>query len=1094
MQNMIEIIYPDNVRKEEKILELLSDYGIHHLDPDPKTGWNYALDHFWLSKQIEKFLVGRQGQNIICLDVGCGNSKFHNFLEDRFGIFIIGIDRIDGYCKQEILNNVNYVGDFLSFDRLPENSADIIFWLSSIEHNELQTIQSLYEKSMQLLKPGGLFLATIALAEKSSWFEQAQQTNLDLTDVQKIFGPVEVLGDFNQAFSQYQNDVLLLRQRYQNRYGEFTEKSPEYIVAGIRCEKGPLGNAEMNPGEALVAAYPITFIPSNDTHVHWMTPIANLVEAYQFMVFPERKENADSALQSTGHPYFQYAPGLFSVIRTSLVVLGNDWGKEEQEVIRECRILGIPSICIQEGPLHFSNTKFYLQNADFAFLQGEVMKKYVGNQNAVITGNPKYDQLQKLPLPSRPCVMVNCNFTYGIYEEYRDQWLKDIIRACQELQVDYFISQHPRDTGILPDEYNVVRSNAFLVNDQIKKSTLLVSRFSTLIYEALLMGRGVVYYDPMHESFRLIKENNNGAIYYGDDYESLKNALKQALENSVPASVLDEFLNVHCNLGNGRATQNCVREINKISLQSSGQRKEKGEFDKSRRLVNDLTGRGLLSPSHLEVQPLSGARLSPKINDDHIIHFVEHLSERAAAQAVVINDPKMLGFRLRYPTGSIVLIPDGIKALKDFPQLVDPLIEMSKKVQKIIILDDIDSFRDISQIKDLSSESKLPIEFLGYFKDIHGALKYVTILSHEQPQKGCTAPDDFRVVAIISTYNEGDVIIPVIKNLARNKISAYVIDNWSTDGTFEKIQQLPGSEVLGIERWPSSGPSSYYDWIGILKRKEELAGELNADWFIHHDADEIRESPWETINLRDAIFYVDQIGYSAIDFTVLDFPPVDDGYLPGSSLEDHFRYFKFGLQIADFMQIKAWKKTGKPVDLSSTAGHIAEFTNKRVFPYKFLLKHYPIRSQEHGQRKIFQERKPRWSRAEIKLGWHTHYGIFDSTTSFLKNPKGLIPFDQNFYSDFLLERLSGVGIVRTAEIGKKIESLNSRLMQMDEQNKQLFDELSRKKEENLSLSDELSRKKGENISLTDEILTYALSKSWRLTRPFRKISRKLKGK
>ena len=81
------------------MLNLLSIYGINHIDTNPTTGWNYALDHFWNIKQIEEFLIDKDKQNIVCLDVGYGNSKFHKFLEDSFGIFIVGIDWIIGFCQ-----------------------------------------------------------------------------------------------------------------------------------------------------------------------------------------------------------------------------------------------------------------------------------------------------------------------------------------------------------------------------------------------------------------------------------------------------------------------------------------------------------------------------------------------------------------------------------------------------------------------------------------------------------------------------------------------------------------------------------------------------------------------------------------------------------------------------------------------------------------------------------------------------------------------------------------------------------------------------------------------------------------------------------
>ena len=94
------------------------------------------------------------------------------------------------------------------------------------------------------------------------------------------------------------------------------------------------------------------------------------------------------------------------------------------------------------------------------------------------------------------------------------------------------------------------------------------------------------------------------------------------------------------------------------------------------------------------------------------------------------------------------------------------------------------------------------------------------------------------------------------------------------------------------------------------------------------------------------------------------------------------------------------------------AGHSVEFKERRVFPYKFLLKHYPIRSQSHGERKIFAERKARFSPEEHEMGLHTQYDMYEPECSFLVDPKSLIRFEKaKFNEEFLIERLSGIGVI-----------------------------------------------------------------------------------
>jgi hypothetical protein len=133
---------------------------------------------------------------------------------------------------------------------------------------------------------------------------------------------------------------------------------------------------------------------------------------------------------------------------------------------------------------------------------------------------------------------------------------------------------------------------------------------------------------------------------------------------------------------------------------------------------------------------------------------------------------------------------------------------------------------------------------------------------------------------------------------------------------------------------------------------------------------------------------------------VLNFRPIDDTFIPGVDVEAQFRYFEFG-SAHDSVQIKAWANTGKAVDLVSSGGHEAVFHGRRTFPYRFLLKHYPIRSQRQAERKIFGERVPRWNQEERRLGWHVQYDGIAQGTRFVWERSGLIEFTEDSYGDYL---------------------------------------------------------------------------------------------
>src|SRR5262249_16149645 len=216
------------------------------------------------------------------------------------------------------------------------------------------------------------------------------------------------------------------------------------------------------------------------------------------------------------------------------------------------------------------------------------------------------------------------------------------------------------------------------------------------------------------------------------------------------------------------------------------------------------------------------------------------------------------------------------------------------------------------------------------------------------------------IVALMSAYNEADVIAQVVGDLISQGVQVYLLDHASTDDTVAQVTPFLGRGLMAIERFPDESgfpaeDAGRYVWEHLLRRKEALAAELEADWCIHTDADELRESPSPGMFLADAFAAVDALGYNAIDFQVFNFWPTNNEFRPGDDLRRAFRYYELGAPH-DRPQIKAWKRQRGPIDLSGTGGHEIRFVGRRVFPVRFVLRHYPIRSQAHGERKGFAAR------------------------------------------------------------------------------------------------------------------------------------------
>jgi SAM-dependent methyltransferase len=325
---------------------------------------------------------------------------------------------------------------------------------------------------------------------------------------------------------------------------------------------------------------------------------------------------------------------------------------------------------------------------------------------------------------------------------------------------------------------------------------------------------------------------------------------------------------------------------------------------------------------------------------------------------------------------------------------------------------------NLAELEQLLEWAGFRIPFIGLTASHDDGYPKATILAVLESPTGPIpvrrpAPEAFQVVALMPVYNEADVIEESISALAADGVGVYVIDNWSTDETPSIVEALVGRGVVGIERFPGAGPAPHYQWRSILLRMEELSETLEADWFIHVDPDELRRSPWPGVGLRDAIYFVDQSGFNCIDHTVLNFHPVNPMPDEGD-LEHRFRFFEFGQHPAHFLELKAWKNLGVRPARAESGGHDTVFPGRRVYPYKFLLQHYPIRSQSHGERKVFFERIARFDPEERALGWHSHYDDIDQPHRFVREPAELVEYSrERFDREYLVERLSGVGVLRT---------------------------------------------------------------------------------
>jgi hypothetical protein len=288
----------------------------------------------------------------------------------------------------------------------------------------------------------------------------------------------------------------------------------------------------------------------------------------------------------------------------------------------------------------------------------------------------------------------------------------------------------------------------------------------------------------------------------------------------------------------------------------------------------------------------------------------------------------------------------------------------------------------------------------------------------------------FRALAVMPAYNEGDVIGAAIGALISEGVDVYLLDHRSTDDTVAAATPWLGRGLVRIERFPDeSGPGLHERngdvmvWRDILRRVEQVTGEVAADWYLFVNADEFRESPWPGVSLADGLREADELGFSAVNFELVNFRPTpQDAFVPGTDVREALRFYEEPGPY-DLLQVKAWKgQPSGPVDLAHHGGHDVLFDGKRVFPVPFVLRHYPIRSAEHGRRKVIAERLGRFAAEERAGGWHVQYDHYGDGADYLHDRAELTEWDGDGLRTRILARATRQLLLLAAAGGRDVSA------------------------------------------------------------------------
>jgi hypothetical protein len=253
-------------------------------------------------------------------------------------------------------------------------------------------------------------------------------------------------------------------------------------------------------------------VPTSAYHVEELWPLAvELRAALRDVTFittraaPERVREALAAC--AGHQERLYAwPRLFPLLPAfEAVVVMNDWGPTRR-LVKLAAERGVPSFAKVEGAQDFLDAdtrrdRRPYRHSDVVLAQGRNDAAHLSRGRTMIVGSTRLEKLWHAPertmWNNKPLAVINSNFTYRVLDDERLLWLDAALDACRRAGLAAVISQHPGEDS-LPPAYPVIRTAMCRLLEC--EADVLISRFSTVPFEAMARGVPVVYFKPPSET------------------------------------------------------------------------------------------------------------------------------------------------------------------------------------------------------------------------------------------------------------------------------------------------------------------------------------------------------------------------------------------------------------------------------------------------------------------------------------------------------------------------------------------------------------------------------------------------------------------
>jgi GT2 family glycosyltransferase len=305
-------------------------------------------------------------------------------------------------------------------------------------------------------------------------------------------------------------------------------------VAPLKPGETPSGSDVSSPQETLG----LLMMPMARYHAREMNELAALLLKKHnirstFVIDSEFQGQFDDEIIS--HPVISLPSTRLSDLPLfSGVFVMNDWGAS-RKLLLECRLRDVPSFARVEGVQDFRDLdtqriRLPYLTADHVLAQGRNDLESLRRESVHLVGNERLESIFRGPertVESRTGrVVINSNFTYGVLMDKRADFLESSIKACVAAGLEPVISRHPADSPLDQSLQRYVADEA--MSDLLHTCDMLISRFSTVPFEAMALGTPFVYFNPHGELVDTFFEPGD-AYRIADSAASLTEAITEAM-------------------------------------------------------------------------------------------------------------------------------------------------------------------------------------------------------------------------------------------------------------------------------------------------------------------------------------------------------------------------------------------------------------------------------------------------------------------------------------------------------------------------------------------------------------------------------------